>query len=156
MDYLPRSNDPGCSAGFGHGLVTGIAPEIQQKGAKAAAAEACGKAKTRYENYSCIHGFGHAFMRMNLEMLPKALSMCEQLGKDAPDCAQGAYHDYWFSISGFDGTKPARRSRSPTRACCAARSRTSSPARAGTARSWRPAAASACSRPTSSRRCATA
>src|SRR4051794_4525909 len=57
MDYVPRTNDPGCSAGFGHGLVTGVAPEIQQKGAKAAAAEACGKAKTRYEDYSCIHGF---------------------------------------------------------------------------------------------------
>ena len=28
MDYLPRSNDPGCSAGFAHGLVTGVAPSI--------------------------------------------------------------------------------------------------------------------------------
>src|SRR3954447_7426526 len=107
MDYLPRSNDPGCSAGFAHGLVTGIAPQIQQQGAKAAADEACGRARTRYAAYSCIHGFGHAFMRMNLEQLPKALAMCEELGADAPDCAQGAYHDYWFSISGYDDTKQA-------------------------------------------------
>jgi len=28
MDYLPRSNDPGCTAGFAHGLVTGVAPDI--------------------------------------------------------------------------------------------------------------------------------
>ena len=82
---LPRSNDPGCSAGFGHGLVTGIAPQIQQLGPQRAAAEACGKADTRYEAYSCIHGFGHAFMRINSELLPRALDMCEQLGADAPD-----------------------------------------------------------------------
>jgi hypothetical protein len=120
MDYLPRTSDPGCSAGFGHGLVTGIAPQIQQKGAKASAAEACGKARTRYEGYSCIHGFGHAFMRMNLEQLPRALAMCEQLGTDAPDCAQGAYHDYWFSISGFDGTKQAQKPVTDPRELCGA------------------------------------
>ena len=28
QDVLPRSNDPGCSAGFAHGLVTGVAPSI--------------------------------------------------------------------------------------------------------------------------------
>jgi hypothetical protein len=120
MDYLPRSNDPGCSAGFAHGLVTGIAPQIQQKGARTAAAEACGRAKTRYADYSCIHGFGHAFMRMNLEQLPKALAMCEELGDDAPDCAQGAYHDYWFSISGYDDTKQAAKPVTDPRALCGA------------------------------------
>jgi hypothetical protein len=120
MDFLPRSNDPGCSAGFGHGLVTGIAPQIQQLGAKAAAAQACGKAHTRYEAYSCIHGFGHAFMRINLEILPRALAMCEQLGADAPDCAQGAYHDYWFSLSGFDETKVARHPVKDPRKLCGA------------------------------------
>ena len=30
-DYLPRSNDPGCSAGFAHGLVTGVAPSIDPR-----------------------------------------------------------------------------------------------------------------------------
>ena len=28
MIYLPRTNEPGCSAGFVHGLVTGVAPDI--------------------------------------------------------------------------------------------------------------------------------
>jgi hypothetical protein len=28
MTYLPQTNEPGCSAGFAHGLVTGVAPEI--------------------------------------------------------------------------------------------------------------------------------
>ena len=27
MGYLPQSNDPGCSAGFAHGMVTAIAPD---------------------------------------------------------------------------------------------------------------------------------
>src|SRR5919197_1465565 len=27
-DYLPRSNDPGCSAGFGHGLIMELGPQI--------------------------------------------------------------------------------------------------------------------------------
>ena len=31
MDYLPRSNDPGCTAGFAHGLVTGVAPDIDPR-----------------------------------------------------------------------------------------------------------------------------
>jgi hypothetical protein len=119
MDYVPRSSDPGCSAGFGHGLVTGIAPQIQRLGPKAAA-RTCAKAETRYENYSCIHGLGHAFMRINMEMLPKALSMCEQLGEDAPDCAQGAYHDYWFSISGYDATKQQAKPIDDPRALCGA------------------------------------
>ena len=28
------------------------------------AARICGGAGTRYQEYSCIHGFGHAFMRI--------------------------------------------------------------------------------------------
>ena len=119
MDYVPRSTDPGCSAGFGHGLVTGIAPQIQRLGPRAAG-RTCAKAETRYENYSCIHGLGHAFMRINLEMLPQALAMCRQLGADAPDCAQGAYHDYWFSISGYDATKQQAKPIDDPRALCGA------------------------------------
>src|SRR5204863_8970921 len=33
--YLPRSNDPGCSAGFGMGLVMYLAPQIHNLDAKA-------------------------------------------------------------------------------------------------------------------------
>jgi hypothetical protein len=101
MDYLPKSNDPGCSAGFAHGLVTAVAPQIDPND-PAAAAAVCGDADTRYERYSCVHGFGHAFMRLYSDELEPALALCTKLGAQAPDCAQGAFHDYWFSVGGFD------------------------------------------------------
>jgi hypothetical protein len=102
-DFLPKSNDPGCTAGFAHGLVTGIAPGIDPE-RPAEAARVCGGVGTRYQRYSCVHGFGHAFMRMYGERLEPALGLCRALGPDAaPDCAQGAYHDYWFAVSGTDG-----------------------------------------------------
>ena len=64
MDSLPRTNDPGCSAGYAHGLVTAVAPEIEASGPTVANA-LCAKSETRYQRYSCTHGFGHAFMRLN-------------------------------------------------------------------------------------------
>jgi hypothetical protein len=104
-DVLPKSNDPGCPAGFAHGLVTGVAPLIDPRDPKAAAA-VCDETDTRYERYSCTHGFGHAFMRISNEDLTAALALCTKLGPNAgPDCAQGAFHDYWFSVAGFDDAK---------------------------------------------------
>jgi hypothetical protein len=105
MDYLPRSNDPGCSAGFAHGLVSGVAPQIDPAHPRAATA-VCERSLTRYRRYSCIHGFGHAFMRVYNEQLEPALGLCKMLGKvEDSDCAQGAFHDYWFSVNGYDATK---------------------------------------------------
>ena len=102
MEYLPRSNDPGCTAGFAHGLVTGVAPDIDPRH-PTQAASVCANAGTRYQRYSCTHGFGHAFMRIYDDRLGPALGLCRQLGpKAAPDCAQGAYHDYWFAVVGAD------------------------------------------------------
>jgi hypothetical protein len=102
MDYLPRGDDPGCGAGFAHGLVTGVAPSIDPSQPKQSAA-ACEDAGTRLQRYSCIHGFGHAFMRLYEEQLEPALELCVALGPGAaPDCAQGAYHDYWFAVLGAD------------------------------------------------------
>ena len=57
QDVLPRSNDPGCSAGFAHGLVTGVAPSIDPRRPREAA-EVCADAGTRYRRYSCVHGSG--------------------------------------------------------------------------------------------------
>jgi hypothetical protein len=55
--------------------------------------------------YTCIHGLGHAYMRMYGEYLRYALPMCRKLGpRAAPDCAQGAFHDYWIATSGRDAT----------------------------------------------------
>lgn len=101
MDYLPQTNEPGCSAGFAHGMVTAVAPEIDLSDPQASAA-VCDAAETRYRRYSCVHGFGHAFMRLVREELPEALTLCSALGPDAPDCSQGAFHDYWFAVAGAD------------------------------------------------------
>ena len=101
MTYLPRTNEPGCSAGFAHGLVTAVAPEIDLAD-PAASAAVCDEADTRYRRYSCVHGFGHAFMRLVRENLTEALTLCSGLGADAPDCSQGAFHDYWFAVAGAD------------------------------------------------------
>jgi hypothetical protein len=101
QDVLPRSNDPGCSAGFAHGLVTGVAPSIDVQRPREAAG-ICADAGTRYRRYSCVHGLGHAFMRIHGDRLAPALELCRALGPPAPDCAQGAYHDYWFAVAGAD------------------------------------------------------
>ena len=101
QDVLPRSNDPGCSAGFAHGLVTGVAPRLDVREPQEAAA-LCAATGTRYQHYSCVHGLGHAFMRIHDDRLAPALGLCRALGEAAPDCAQGAYHDYWFAIAGAD------------------------------------------------------
>ena len=102
MNYLPQTNDPGCPAGFAHGLVTAVGPEIDTSRPQQAEA-VCANAGTRYQRYSCTHGLGHAFMRLYSDQLRPALGLCRGLGRRAaPDCAQGAYHDYWFAVAGAD------------------------------------------------------
>jgi hypothetical protein len=120
MRYLPKSNDPGCPAGFAHGLVTAVAPDIDPSRPREAAA-VCADAGTRYQRYSCTHGFGHAFMRLYSDQLRPALGLCRELGPGAaPDCAQGAYHDYWFAVIGADdATRPDRAVTDPRRLCAA-------------------------------------
>jgi len=120
MDYLPQSNDPGCTAGFAHGMVTAIAPDIDPERA-GEAARVCGSAKTRYQNYSCIHGFGHAFMRIYADKLEPALHLCRALGeRSAADCAQGAYHDYWFAVVGADDASLSEEAVKDPRELCGA------------------------------------
>jgi hypothetical protein len=117
QDYLPRTNDPGCSAGFGHGLLMALGPQLVQEGPKRAAAE-CNRGPTRYRRYSCIHGLGHAYMRLYSELLGPSLAMCSELGRrNAPDCAQGAFHDYWIALSGLDATKTPAKAVSPRTLC---------------------------------------
>jgi hypothetical protein len=120
MDALPRSNDAACAAGFAHGLVTGVAPQINVSDPEASA-EICAETETRYQRYSCIHGFGHAFMRLSEEQLEPALRLCDALGADAAsDCAQGAFHDYWFAVSGLDDTSAPDDSETDPRVLCGA------------------------------------
>jgi len=69
--------------------------------------------------YTCVHGLGHAYMRMFSEHLKYALQFCRQLGPDAAqDCAQGAFHDYWISRGGRDGTKRDPHASSSPRVVC--------------------------------------
>lgn len=104
-DYLPRTNNANCSAGFAHGMLTYLAPQLGSMKPGEAAAQ-CHRAATRYQRYSCIHGFGHAYMRLYDEQLPYALHFCRLLGPgNAADCAAGAFHDYWIAVAGLDDTR---------------------------------------------------
>ena len=119
QDYLPRSNDPSCSAGFAHGLITWLGPEILRIG-PGGAASACRRSATRYQRYSCVHGLGHAYMRLYMESFMASLPLCRALGPDdAADCAQGAFHDYWLAVKHLDGTRRSGGSPTSPRALCA-------------------------------------
>ena len=116
--YLPRSNDSGCSAGFGHGLIMALGPQIMRAGPEGAL-KTCLQLATRVRQYTCVHGLGHAYMRMFSDDLKYALPRFRALGPAAaPDCAQGAFHDYWISRSGRDGTKKAPGASSSPRVVC--------------------------------------
>lgn len=106
QNALPKSNDAGCPAGFAHGLLTSIGPQL----AKLSPSElrrACAASPTRYQQYSCEHGLGHAFSRLSGDQVGSALEACKILGAHAPDCAQGVFHDYWFALAGVDGASGA-------------------------------------------------
>jgi hypothetical protein len=118
QDVEPRSNDPGCSAGFGMGLVMYLGPTIIATGGKSVIAE-CDALPTRYRQFTCIHSLGHALMRGYHETLFLAVQACARLGaRYAPDCEQGAFHDHWISLRGADDTtSPVHAVRSPRRLC---------------------------------------
>lgn len=119
QDLLPRSNDAGCSAGFGHGLISSLGKDLLDHGPKGALA-ACRAAATRYQRYSCIHGLGHAYMRAYDETLEPTLAACKALGAgNAADCAAGAFHDYWLALQGADQAKYPGQPISLPRALCA-------------------------------------
>lgn len=116
--YVPRSNDPNCSAGFGMGLVMYLGPQILRSGG-GAAARACAALPTRYRAYTCVHGLGHALMRAYHGDLGQAVAACRALNPAyAPDCAQGVFHDYWISLRGADGTVRPRHPNTSPRAIC--------------------------------------
>ena len=115
--YIPRSSDPTCSAGFGMGLVMYLGPELVRSGGRSALAQ-CARLPTRMREYTCVHGLGHALMRGYHGQLKPAVRACRALGRDGVDCAQGAFHDYWISLRGADGTtKPTGAAMSPRRLC---------------------------------------
>lgn len=116
--YVPRSNNPNCSAGFGMGLVMYLGPQILRSGGGAAAA-ACARLPTRYREYTCVHGLGHALLRAYHGALGEAVRACRKLeARFAPDCAQGVFHDYWISLRGADGTTRPRKALGSPRVIC--------------------------------------
>jgi len=116
--YVPRSDDPNCSAGFGMGLVMYLGPQILRSGG-AAAADACGRLPTRYREYTCVHGLGHALLRAYHGALGQSVRACRKLqARYAPDCAQGVFHDYWISLRGADGTTRPQNAVTSPRVIC--------------------------------------
>jgi hypothetical protein len=99
--YVPRSNDPTCSAGFGMGLVMYLGPRLRRS---ANVLAPCQRLATRFRRYTCIHGVGHALMRGHHGQLRPAVATCQRLLRYGQDCAQGVFHDYWISLRGADGT----------------------------------------------------
>jgi len=118
QSVVPRSNDPGCSAGFGMGLVMGLGPQIIATGGRSAL-RVCNRLPTRMRRFTCVHSLGHALMRGYHETLWLAVNACRKLGRAAaPDCAQGAFHDYWIALRGADeSTVPMHAVSSPRRLC---------------------------------------
>src|SRR4051794_12794414 len=116
MRFIPQSNDPTCSAGFGMGLVMYLGPQIIVSGGRTALVQ-CMRLPTRYRSYTCVHGIGHALMRGYHGRLQQAVEACRRLGRQGPDCAQGAFHDYWISLRGADGTVRRAHGASPRLLC---------------------------------------
>jgi hypothetical protein len=117
--YVPRSNDPGCSAGFGMGLAMYLGPELVVDPKRVLGT--CSALPTRFREYTCVHGLGHAFMRGFHGYLRDAVTACNRLGlTPAPDCSQGAFHDYWISLGGGDGTERPQNVETDPEALCGA------------------------------------
>jgi hypothetical protein len=114
--YIPHSNDPTCSAGFGMGLVMHLGPELVRSGGRRALASCLGL-PTRYRSYTCVHGLGHALMRGYHGQLKGSVEACRALGAHGIDCAQGAFHDYWISLRGAGTVRPRSPVTSPRTIC---------------------------------------
>jgi hypothetical protein len=115
--HVPRSNDPGCSAGFGMGMAMYLGPKLVLE--PRSVLRTCSELATRFREYTCVHGSGHAFMRGFHGQLADSVKACNALGPlRAPDCAQGAFHDYWIALGGADGaTAPEGAETSPQAVC---------------------------------------
>jgi len=82
QDYVPRSNNPNCSAGFGMGLVMYLGPEILRFGGRTAI-RVCTRLPTRYRAYTCVHGLGHALTRADHGDLGQSVRACGALPPSA-------------------------------------------------------------------------
>ena len=115
---VPRSNDPGLLRRLRHGARDGARPADHLDGRQERAQDVRGAADA-LRAFTCVHSLGHALMRGYHETLFLAVHACSRLGaRYAPDCEQGAFHDYWISLRGADdATSPMHAVRSPRKLC---------------------------------------
>ena len=118
MEHLPLSNDPGCSAGFAHGLVTGVAPDLDPSRPAESAASARTPTRAGSATAACTAS-GTPSCGSTPMSSSRRSSCASSSGADtAPDCAQGAYHDYWLAVIGADdATLSGRPVTDPRRLC---------------------------------------
>ena len=135
MDYLPPNNDPGCSAGFSHGVVSGISSQLDIARPEAAL-EACAAGRNAIPALQLhprlrprVHAPDRRTARADAHDVHEARTGARlPTARRAPTTTTGSRRSA--------STTPRRRPTSraiPGR--CAARSRTCSSGRAGTGRS---------------------
>ena len=131
-DQRPRLHAPASRTGSSPAVGAGHRPERPRE-----AARVCGRRAARATSATAAStGFGHAFMRIYGDRLGRRSRLCAALGtRAAPDCAQGAYHDYWFAVDRRRRRDAAGRRRDRPAAAVRRAAGARSCGRAGTARS---------------------
>ena len=113
MDYLPPTTIPAAAPASR----TGSSPASRRTSTRGAGrgGAACAGAGTRFQRYSCVHGFGHAFMRLYEDQLEPALELCVALGRGRAPTARRAPTTTTGSRSSAPTTRRSREQPSPTR-----------------------------------------
>ena len=103
--HLPKSNDPGCPAGL-----RARARDRRRAADRPARSEGGGRGLRRDRHalralqlHARLRARVHADLRRGAR--PRSRSARSSARTRGPDCAQGAFHDYWFSVGGFDDTQ---------------------------------------------------
>ena len=124
MDNLPRTNDPGCSAGYAHGLVTAVAPEIEARRPDRGqpALRRVRDALPALQLHARLRARVHAAQQRR-DRSP-SLQMCEQLGsRRRARLLPGRLPRLLVRGERASTPRASPRTPSPSRASCAARSR---------------------------------
>ena len=121
MDSLPRTNDPGCSAGYAHGLVTAVAPEIEKAGPKVATkpVRQVRDALPALQLHARLRARVHA-PEQRRDRARRCRCASSSAPAPPPDCSQGIYHDYWFAVNGIDATAKPKDAVTDPRELCGA------------------------------------
>jgi hypothetical protein len=105
---LPRGRDSGCFRGFAHGVLLGVAPQLDASRPRRSAAEACGYLRDPFDHYTCLHGFGHVLSRTFEGAIREASASCARLAEaDAAPCGEGVFHDHSVLLAARGGVSAA-------------------------------------------------